>query len=393
MTISSPGASHTRSSRGFTPRGVLVLLLPARPCPQQHPQPDGACPRPHPVLCHGSDYHLHAATTGPVPNVSAWAPPGHLTPRAPREEPTLHSACPRLSQRHRRPPDGPARHSTRPLLPPQLSCHQILTPPRLSGPSPATPPHRRRWLEKTHEHPRAPHPPGPPHLRTMPTHRSVPKTRLPPATRKVCRGTKEAAGPGEKQRHGHTAQPQPPGASEEPQPWAANGFAQRQATRHGARFLVEASSRSHPTPPPAEPARPRRRPDAPELGASDACGQPHTPTHFRVAFLVAFSLPPRGAEGGKPHSALGTPLMAAPLRTVWGVLGALHQESGRSARCWGVVSRLSPRLVLVPHTPRALLPGTHGLSSLPEHWPPPLPPSLSGPSLAFGSWMRQGHFF
>lgn len=199
----------------------------------------------------------------------------------------------------------------------------------------------------------------------MPTHRRVPKTRLPPATRKVCRGTKEAAGPGEKQTHGHTSQPQPPRASEEPQPWAGNGFANRQATHHGARFL--------PRPALEESPRPRPQQNLPDPGHTETHpsselltpAASHTrPLTFGWLFGWRSACPP----GVQRHWALGTSPMAAPLRTVSGVLGALNQASGCRAR-------LSPRRVLVSRRPRALLPGlgAHGLSSAPEPWPPLLP--------------------
>lgn len=131
----------------------------------------------------------------------------------------------------------------------------------------------------------------------MPTHRRVPKTRLPPATRKVCRGTKEAAGPGEKQTHGHTSQPQPPRASEEPQPWAGNGFTNRQATHHGARFL--------PRPALEESPRPRPQQNLPDPGHTETHpsselltpAASHTrPLTFGWLFGWRSACPPRGAE-------------------------------------------------------------------------------------------------
>lgn len=346
VAISSPSTSHAHAlpvaSPPAPPRRAPSSVAPRARRGLSPACPTGHCHRPVPVLCHGSD-------STPMRRQLNWARRAHAgSSRAPhtqgsqRRTGTLHAAGPSSSVpgpasdtagHLRAPPDS----TPRPSSPAGLSSD--LESPTALGPLPAASIGDSSWKRRANT-PGLPTP-GPPHLRTMPTHRRVPKTRLPPATRKVCRGTKEAAGPGEKQTHGHTSQPQPPRASEEPQPWAGNGFTNRQATHHGARFL--------PRPALEESPRPRPQQNLPDPGHTETHpsselltpAASHTrPLTFGWLFGWRSACPP----GVQRHWALGTSPMAAPLRTVSGVLGALNQASGCRAR-------LSPRRVLAPHRP------------------------------------------
>lgn len=140
-----------------------------------------------------------------------------------------------------------------------------------------------------------------------------------------------------------------------------------QLAGHAPRCPLPAEARSRRVPPPtppAEPARPRAHRDAPKLGASDACGQPHAPTHFQVALRVAVGLPPRGAE------TLGSGDLPDGSSAEDSVGGARGSQSS----IWVQGSPVSPAGPGPPQA-RVLLPGlgAHGLSSAPEPWPPPLP--------------------